>query len=316
MGSLINGLHHITALANDPQDNINFYSGILGMRFIKKTINFDAPDVYHLYYGDDIGNPGTVLTFFPYNGIPRGRKGKGQMTVTSLSIPQGSLGYWMERLQRFNIPFTEPRNRFDETYIAFEDFDSLGLELVENAHDIRPGFTYGHIPIQHSVRGYYGVTLEEDASERTSRLLTETMEHTLVQTVGNRFRYVATDKPGHFVDIIQQSDGTRGLQGSGTIHHLAFGTDDDTTQLNIRTKVLDHGLDITPVIDRQYFHSVYFREPGGILFEIATLPPGFTVDEPKETLGGELKLPVWAETHRSQIEQGLQPIALDIEQFR
>ncbi len=316
MGSLINGLHHITAMANDPQDNINFYSGILGMRFIKKTINFDAPDVYHLYYGDDIGNPGTVLTFFPYSGIPRGRKGRGQMTVTSLSIPQGSLGYWMQRLQRFGINHSSPQHRFDETFIAFEDFDGLGLELVENAHDRRAGFTYGHIPIEHSIRGYYGVTLEEDNYERTSRLLTETMEHTLVGTAGNRFRYVATENPGHFVDIIHQPEGARGMQGGGTIHHLAFGTDDDTTQLDIRERVAQRGLHITPVIDRQYFHSVYFREPGGVLFEIATLPPGFTVDEPKESLGSTLQLPPWMEQHRAQIERGLQPIALDMEQFR
>lgn len=317
MNSNITGLHHITALAADAQRNVDFYAGILGLRMIKKTINFDAPDVYHLYYGDETGTPGTIMTFFPYPGIAKGRKGKGQMTVTSFSIPEHSLDYWMKRLDKFGIAYKQPQQRFDdEVFIYLEDYDGLGLELVANKTDRRIGYTYGQVPAEHALKGFYGVTLSEDGYERTAALLTEQMDHVLVAEKGSRFRFSPSGKAGDFVDVLFAADSTSGLGGSGTIHHLAFATPDDQHQLEVRERIAHQGLGVTPVVDRQYFHSIYFREPGGILFEVATSDIGFTYDESVERLGESLKLPPWVEKHRPQIERNLTPIELNIENFR
>lgn len=317
MNSLITGLHHVTALASDPQKNVDFYAGILGLRIVKKTINFDAPEVYHLYYGDATGSPGTIMTFFPYQGLPQGRLGKGQLTVTSFSIPEKALDYWMKRLEHFSIPYEEPQKRFDgEQYIYFEDFDGLGLELVANGRDQRPGFTYGIIPLELSIRGFYGITLSEECYEKTAGLLVGQMEHRLISEKGNRFRYSASGEPGGFVDILCTPDALQGGSGSGTIHHVAFATPTDASQLQTRTNLTQMGLNITPIIDREYFHSIYFREPGGVLFEIATLPPGFTLDEPLEHLGESLKLPPWEESRRQLIEKKLPPIHFDPQRFK
>lgn len=291
MKKLIHGLHHITALASDPQKNVDFYAGILGLRLVKKTINFDAPEVYHLYYGNEKGEPGTILTFFPYPGIPQGRKGKGQLTVTSFSIPAASIDFWMRRLEQFKIPYDGPEKRFTEQVIYFEDHDGLGLELVGNNQDERPGFSYGKIPLEFAIKGFYGMTLSVECYEKTAGLLVAQMDHQLISEKGNRFRYSANGKPGSFVDVLCTPDALRGYGGYGTVHHVAFATDSDTTQLEARKKLLSFGLDVTPVLDREYFHSIYFREPGGVLFEIATIPPGFTIDEPLENLGESLKLP-------------------------
>lgn len=315
MPKLVSGLHHITALASDPQANVDFYAGILGLRLVKKTINFDAPEVYHLYYGNEKGSPGTILTFFPYPDIPRGRKGKGQLTVTSFSISENSIDYWMERLTQFDIPFQGPEKRFDELVLYFEDRDGLGLEFVANKNDQRPGFTYGNIPLEHAVKGFYGMTLSEECYEKTAGLLVGQMDHQMIAEKGNRFRYTASGKPGDFVDVLCQPDTLRGTGGYGTIHHVAFATANDQMQLEAREKLLQFGLDVTPVIDRQYFHSIYFREPGGVLFEIATLPPGFTIDEPLDHLGETLKLPSWQERNRPFIEKLLTPIHIDINKY-
>jgi glyoxalase family protein len=313
---LVTGLHHVTALADDAQKNVDFYAGILGLRMVKKTINFDAPDVYHLYYGDETGSPGTIMTFFPFPGMVKGRHGKGQMTVTSFSVPANSLEYWMKRLKKFNIKHTQPQQRFDdEVFIYFEDVHGLGLELVFNSVDKRPGFTYGQIPEDYAVKGFYGVELAENGYERTAALLLDGMDHKLIAEKGNRVRYSASGIAGDFVDIEWSPSATRGLGGSGTIHHLAFATPDDATQLDVREKLLSKGYQVTPVMDRQYFHSIYFREPGGILFEIATNPPGFAIDEAPEKLGHELKLPAWYENVRDKIEAGLQPIKVQTEKF-
>ena len=318
MSNNISGLHHVTALTSDAQQNLDFYAGILGLRLVKKTINFDAPDVYHLYYGDEEGQPGTILTFFPFNGIPRGRKGKGQLTVTSFSIPENSLEYWTKRLTKFRIPFEGPAERFDdEEFIYFEDWDGLGIELIANKSDDRKGYSYGQIPLENAIKGFYSVALSEDGYERTSGLLTGQMDHTLVKEKGNRFRFSTSGKPGSFVDILCAPEAVRGMGGSGTVHHVAFATKNDQTQLEFREKLLSNGtVDPTPVIDRQYFHSVYFREPGGILFEAATSDIGFTLDEQKEHLGEKLKLPPWEETNRSEIERLLKGIELNIDKFR
>jgi glyoxalase family protein len=317
MPKLINSIHHITAMADDPQKNINFYTGVLGLRLVKKTINFDAPDVYHLYYGDETGSPGSILTFFPYTGIARGRKGKGQMTVTGFSIPAESIPYWLTRLTRLGIAHQEAQERFNETYIYLEDPDGLGLELVANDQDKRKGFTYGHIPLEHSIRGFYQATLSLEGYERTAGLLTATMEHQLVEEKGNRFRYSTGNGPGSYIDLLCEPETLRGLGGGGTVHHLAFSTDNDETQKQMQEQLSKAGRDVTPVLDRQYFHSVYFREPGGILFEIATDPPGFAADEEPAHLGEALKLPRWYEPRRAVIEKGLTPVYLpDFEQYK
>lgn len=316
MNKLVLGLHHITALASDAQRNCDFYAGVLGLRLVKKTVNFDAPDVYHLYYGNEKGSPGTIMTFFPYPGIPKGRKGKGQLTVTSFSIPEHAIDYWLKRLSKFHIKHEGPQQRFqDEVFIYLEDYDGLGLELVANNKDNRPGFTYGNIPLEHAIKGFYGITLSEEGYERTAGLLVGQMDHELMAERGNRFRYSASGQPGSFVDVLCSPDILMGLPGYGTIHHVAFATTDDASQLEARAKLLKFGLNVTPVLDREYFHSIYFREPGGVLFEIATLPPGFAIDEDPEHLGESLKLPPWQEQSRAAIERLLPPVQLDIKRF-
>ncbi len=310
MKNLINGLHHVTALSSSPQRNVDFYVGVLGLRMIKKTINFDAPDVYHLYYGDETGSPGTIMTFFPYSGLARGRKGANQLTYTAFSIPQNALGFWMDRLAAFNIPFGKPEKRFDETYIRFEDYDGLGVELVAHDNDSRPARNNGVVPPEAAIRGFHTVTLHETVADKTVKLLTEAMQHRLVAEDGDRMRFAAgTGEPGSFVDVLHRPTDLRGLQGAGTVHHVAFATDSDATQLEIREKLLQAGYQPTQVIDRQYFHSIYYREPGGILFEIATNPPGFTVDEEAGHLGERLQLPPWYEARRAEIEGNLEPIS-------
>jgi glyoxalase family protein len=316
MSNLINGLHHITAIVSNPQQNLDFYAGILGLRLVKKTINFDAPDVYHLYYGDELGNPGTILTFFPYAGLIKGRKGKGQLTVTSFSIAEDALEYWIQRLTKYNIPFQQPQQRFDdEMFIYLEDNDGLGIELIANKTDTRLGFTYGHIPIEYSIKGFYGVTLVEEGYERTAGLLTEQMNHKLIAEKGNRFRFSASGKQSDYVDIICSPDSIRGLNGAGTVHHLAFATNTDKTQLEFRESIVGKALNVTPVLDRKYFHSIYFKEPGGVLFEVATSDIGFTFDEAKEHLGEELKLPSWEEQNRELIESELPLLQLNIDKY-
>ncbi|MFD2573967.1 ring-cleaving dioxygenase [Spirosoma soli] len=309
METLINGLHHVTTLAGDTQRNVDYYTDILGLRLVKKTINFDAPDVYHLYYGNETGSPGTILTFFPYGGIPRGRKGAGQLTYTAFSAPTASLSFWMDRLQERNIPYAGPYKRFSETYLRFEDFDGMGIELVFNDEDQRPAWDNGRIPAEYAVRGFHTVTLNEANPDRTVKLLTETMQHTLVGEEEGRFRFKAGNGgPGNYVDVLHSSNEPRALQGAGSVHHVAFSTDTDETQLTIQQHLLDAGYHVTPVQDRNYFHSIYFREPGGILFEVATNPPGFAVDEPVAELGTNLKLPPQYEPRRATLEAELPKI--------
>jgi glyoxalase family protein len=317
MANKITGLHHVTAIASDAQKNVDFYAGILGLRMVKKTVNFDAPDVYHLYYGNKGGSPGTLITFFIYPNNFQGRKGKGQLTVTSFSVPASSLGYWMKRLDKFNISCTKPTERFvGEEYIYFEDYDGLGIELVANTVDVREGFSYGHIPPEHAIKGFYGVLLSQEDYSRTAELLTSQMNHKLIKEQGNRFRFSPDGKAGDIVDILSPVNGMPGLVGNGTVHHVAFSTPEDKVQLEVREKLLENGLYVTPVINRQYFRSIYFREPGGVLFEVATNPPGMAIDEDPEHLGEELKLPPWEEVNRIEIEKGLATISFDIDKFK
>lgn len=316
MNQLVLGLHHITALASDAQKNLDFYAGILGLRLVKKTINFDAPEVYHLYYGNEKGSPGTILTFFPYPYIPKGKKGKGQLTVTSFSISMDAIDYWLKRLQKFNVKYSAPQQRFDEELLIYlEDHEGLGLELVGNNRDQRAGYSNGNIPPEFSIKGFYGITLSEEGHESTAALLTGQMNHQFVSSKENRFRYSASGKVGDFVDLLCCPDALRGQSGSGTIHHVAFATANDTTQLEARNLLMKHGLNVTPVLDREYFHSIYFREPGGVLFEIATVPPGFAIDEDPVHLGETLKLPPWEEKNRTMIEKYLPSIHYNSERF-
>lgn len=314
MPELILGIHHVTALADDPQMNIDFYAGVLGLRLVKKTVNFDAPNVYHLYFGDETGTPGTILSFFPYEGIERGRHGKGMIDVISFSVPLYSTKFWEKRLKMYGIQFGLPVERFqDEAVIAFEDQDGLRLELVFNDRDGRPGYTSGRIPIEHSIKGFFGVEIWEEGYEKTARLLVDHMDHRLVAEKENRFRFAANDAPGNYVDIVCAPDSLRGLGGGGTVHHMAFATPDTETQLEARARIIE--LNPTPVIDRQYFKSVYFREPGGVLFEIATLPPGFLTDEPVDKLGSSLKLPPQYEASRERLEETLTPVSVALEKY-
>ncbi|MET0466557.1 MAG: VOC family protein [Chitinophagaceae bacterium] len=317
MAQLITGIHHVTAIARGAQENIDFYAGILGLRLVKKTVNFDASGVYHFYYGDQAGNPGSILTFFPYAGLTGGRQGKGMLNTTTFSVPVSSMNYWLARFKQFNVEFKQPAERFDdELVVYFEDPDGLGLELVFNDKDQRPGFSYGHIPAEHALQGLYNAEIWEEGYERTAGLLTEQLDHQLIAEKGNRFRFAANNSPGNYIDILCTPDSLKGLAGSGTVHHIAFATPDAKAQLQIRERVLKRQLNPTPVLDRNYFTSIYFREPGGVLFEVATSGPGFSVDEDPAHLGEALKLPRQFEPDRPGIEAQLVAVKLDVEQFR
>ncbi|MEX6686423.1 ring-cleaving dioxygenase [Danxiaibacter flavus] len=317
MSQLITGIHHVTAIAGKSQKNIDFYAGILGLRLVKKTVNFDAPEVYHFYYGDEQGSPGSILTFFPYGHIQSGRHGKGMLNTTSFSVPYNSIGYWQERLTKYDIKQKPVQERLKtEAFIYFEDHDGLGLELIFTDKDSRPGFSYGHIPEEHAIKGFYNVEIWEEGYERTAALLTEQMDHTLIAEEGNRFRFAANDKPGNYVDILCMPDRLRGLGGNGTVHHIAFATPNAETQLEARQKISARMLNPTPVLDRQYFTSIYFREPGGVLFEIATSGPGFAVDEEPAHLGEALKLPPQYEPMRKEIENVVDPVSFLADNYK
>jgi glyoxalase family protein len=315
MNNDIPGIHHVTAMASDPQRNLDFYTRVLGLRLVKLTVNFDDPGTYHFYYGDEVGGPGTILTFFPWPGARRGRRGNGQVAVTSFSIPEGAMGYWEERLKRHGVSVGETSRRFDEEALVFLDPDGLQLELVAHPEaGAHMPWEAGPVPSEHAIRGFYSVTLWEENHERTAALLTETMGFRLVREAGQRFRFkAASDDPGSFVDVIHRPHGEPGRGGAGAVHHVAWRTPNDEEQLAWRQEITSLGIPVSPVMDRQYFHSIYFREPGGVLFEIATDPPGFTLDEPREELGTHLKLPPWLEPQRAQIEHMLPQLDLSRE---
>ncbi|HZF12496.1 MAG TPA: ring-cleaving dioxygenase [Thermoanaerobaculia bacterium] len=314
MNEQIAGLHHVTAIARDPQANADFYAGVLGLRLVKKTVNFDDPGTYHLYYGDEVGHPGTLLTFFPWPMARLGSRGAGQATVTAFSVPEGSLGFWVERLRSLGVEFDGPEARFDEEVLTVRDPDGLLLELVARAGDERAPWAGGPVPEAFAVRGFYNVTLAEWNPAVTANLLTETMGFRRVAEAGDRIRLAtgtrAEGGAGSLVDLLATPSASRGVISAGTVHHVAFRAANDTEQLAWQRKLVERGLHVTPVQDRQYFHSIYFREPGGVLFEIATDPPGFTLDEPVETLGSDLKLPPWLESSRPRIEEVLPPFTV------
>lgn len=305
MAKLISGLHHVTALASDPQKNVDFYTKVLGLRLVKKTINFDAPDVYHLYYGDQTGNPGSIMTFFPFPGMYKGKRGSGQLTITGFSISADSIDFWMERLAELAIDFQGPTERWNETVLYLEDPDGIGIELVANKSDVRVGYERDDIPAKHAIKGFHHVQLDVRNKDVTAALLTNYMNHEPVAEMENRIRLAANDVSGAYVDLNVDPNLLRGSEGAGIVHHVAFRTESDETQLEIKENLRRIGYHSSPVMDRQYFHSVYFREPNGILFEIATDPPGFLVDEEEAALGETLKLPPWEESRRGLIEKHL-----------
>jgi glyoxalase family protein len=303
----IAGIHHVTAICSDPQENIDFFTSVLGLRMVKLTVNFDDPYSYHFYYGDQQGHPGTILTFFAWPGAPLGRSGHGQIVVTSFSVSEGSLGYWADRLKQANLQLEQPVSRFDEEALEFRGPDDIALEIVAHADaaSVTP-WDKGPVPAAHAIRGFHSATLSEQGYERTAALLTETLGFRQVRESGNRFRFRAGGEgPGAVVDVLCVPEGAAGRIAAGSVHHMAFRTPGDEEQRAWRKQIAALGYNVTPVIDRKYFHSIYFREPGGILFEIATDPPGFTVDEPLESLASKLALPAQYEPQREQIVRRL-----------
>ncbi len=303
----LHGLHHITAISGDIRKNVDFYTRVLGQRFVKKSVNQDDPGTYHLYYGDYNGSPGTILTFFPWAGVPRGRPGHGQAYATAYSIPAGSLPFWQKRFTDLDIPTGEVETRFGEQVLTFFDPDGLRLELVATTEaDARPPAPSQDIPAEHAIRGFHSSTLGLTSAKATTAVLVDTMGYRQVSSTGARTRYtVAAGGPGTYVDLLTDPKLPRGLNGAGTIHHVAFRTPDDANQEEALESLHLHGLASSPIIDRAYFKSLYYREPGGVLFEIATDTPGFAIDEPVETLGQKLSLPPRLEPHRTEIEAAL-----------
>ena len=313
------GLHHVTAIASDPQRNLDFYVGVLGLRLVKRTVNFDDPQTYHFYFGDEVGTPGSIMTFFPWPGARRGRHGFGQVAVTSFAITPGALGFWIEQLVRHNIRYEGPSRRGHgrdaEQVIAFRDPDGLMLELVANAAaESRPAWGGAPgIPAEHAIHGFYGVTLWVESSAETERVLVETLGFRPVREDNSTHRFEAGDGgPGRIVDVREIGGFGKAMGGAGTVHHVAFAVPDDDAQLALRDRVIQAGLQPTPVIDRSYFHSVYFREPGHVLYELATIAPGFAIDEAVDRLGTGLKLPAQYEPHRAEIEAVLPRIHLPV----
>ena len=300
------GLHHITAISSDVHRNMQFYTQVLGLRFVKKSVNQDDPGTYHLYYGDYAGSPGTILTFFPWAGIRRGRPGSGQSYGTAFSVPAGSLSYWQQRLAKLKIETLPVEKRFKDDVLTCFDSDGLRLELVAtNEPDARPPAPSTEVAAEHAIRGFHSTTLGLSEAGATASLLTQAMDFQPVDQSGHRARYAAGSGPGRYVDLLTDPTLPRGLDGAGTIHHVAFRVPDDSTQQAARSLLLERGLQVSPVIDRAYFKSIYYREPGGVLFEIATDQPGFAIDEPVETLGSRLSLPPRLEPQRAEIEAAL-----------
>ena len=293
MSNSILGLHHITAIAGNAQQNFDFYTRILGLRLVKKTVNFDDPGTYHLYYGDESGAAGTILTFFPWEGIGQGTEGVGMATEIGYAVPEGSLDFWLERFKENKVVTGEIAQRFGETILPFKDPDGLSLSLIipKNA-DVRTPWETETVKKETATRGFHSTTLSLQKIDETAKVLTDIFGYSLVSQEGNRYRFITdTVETASIVDILELPDGTRGRNAAGTNHHVAFRVKDEAAQMEFREKILSKNLQITPKIDRDYFFSLYFREPGGVLFEIATENPGFTADEPLNELGTHLMLP-------------------------
>jgi glyoxalase family protein len=297
------GIHHVTAIASDPRENLEFYTETLGLRLVKQSVNQDDVSVYHLFYGDRSGTPGTSMTFFPYTGARQGQVGTGQASTVAFLIPAASVEYWTERLADAGVDADDPRERFGDTVIPFEDPDGLPLELL--AREDAPGGDppEGPVPDEHVIRGFVGVTLSLESADPTDELLRE-MGYRETDSERHRQRFESSGELGFVVDLLEDPQAPRGQPGAGTVHHVAFQVIDED-QSEWRDVLLDHGLRPTEIIDRKWFHSVYARTKGGVLFEYATKSPGYTVDEDLDELGERLVLPEWLEDRRDEIEAGL-----------
>ena len=313
MNRSILGLHHVTATVDEAQPDIDFCVGALGLRLVKRTVNFDNHHVYHFYYGTERGAPGTIWTTFPYHGrgVPVGTKGTGQITVTSFSAPAASLAWWKERLQRRGVTVTKPEPRFGEPSIVATDPSGLAIELVGTDGDQRRPWIDGAVEAGAAVRGLHSVSMVVRSRAATVDFLTGVLGLQIVDDARGRIRVgIHGDAPGQLLDVIEDRDGPAAVNGLGTVHHVALAVSGEDEQLQVREMLVGRGFQVTRVLDRQYFKSIYFREPGGVLLELATLRPGFDVDEPASELGQSLKLPPWEEGARGEIEAGLAPIAL------
>ena len=305
------GLHHVTATVDQAQPDLDFAVDTLGLRLVKKTVNFDNHHVYHFYYGDERGTPGTIWTTFPYHGrgVRIGTKGAGQVTVTSFSVPADSLAFWQTRLAERGIPVIETTSRFGEAALVCSDTSGLQFELVGTTRDARTPWTSGEVRADTAIRGLHSVTMVVRSPEKTLDLMTGLLGFALVNEEGNRLRVgVEGDRPGQVIDIVADPQAPPAMNGIGTVHHVAMAIASADDQLRLQQELIKYGCQVTDVRDRCYFTSIYFREPGGVLFEVATVQPGFTVDEPLPTLGSALKLPPWEEPHRADIERGLAPV--------
>ncbi|WP_439601285.1 VOC family protein [Devosia sp.] len=304
----IKGLHHVTSMARDAAENNHFFSKTLGLRRVKQTVNFDAPDVYHLYYGDEVGTPGTVMTHFPFPHIARGRPGVGEVGTTVFSVPQGSLGYWQERLAADRVGDLELSESFGEQRLSFRAPEGDALALVEKAGDSRLPWTGNGVDAEHAIRGFHSAALRLRDGGATEELL-KFMGYQNADSAGNIHRLIRPDgNAANTIDIEVLPDANRADLGAGSVHHIAFAVENRAAQLEVRKALLDTGYQVTPVIDRDYFWAIYFRTPGGVLFEIATNEPGFDRDEDTAHLGETLKLPRQHEHLRATLEQTLQPL--------
>jgi glyoxalase family protein len=306
----VNGLHHITAISGPAQENLDFYAGVLGMRLVKKSVNQDDPGTYHLFYADAEGHPGTDLTFFPWERLAPPRLGHGLATEVALEVPAGSLPYWAERLERYGTAIAARESRFGDTVLPLTDPHGLKLALVESARGIHRPFTPwddSPVPFEDQIRGLYGAQIWERDAAATASFMTTALGFERLHTENGWTRYGFRDAAG-VVDVRETPDARRGAWGVGAVHHLAWRVEDDQHQLALRAQVESAGGHATEVIDRFWFKSVYFKEPGGVLFEIATAGPGFAADEDPAHLGESLVLPPWLEPHRAAIQQGLPPL--------
>jgi glyoxalase family protein len=306
----MSGIHHVTAISGKAARNLDFYTRTLGLRFVKKTVNFDDPGTYHLYYGDEVGHPGTILTFFPWEDAAPGRAGIGLAQQTAFRVPMSSIGFWTHRLLAKGVAHDSLEKRFDEPVLSFKDPDGLSLSLVGVSDaGAEETWTEGSVPAEHAIRGFHGVTLMIGDLTGTAAILSDVLGFKEVGREGPHLRFRAHQGLGGIVDIREAKEFLAGQMGRGSVHHVAFRAVDDAAQAAMARKVVEnHGLQHTPQLDRQYFRSVYFREPSGVLFEIATDAPGFAVDEPVASLGKELKLPPFLEPRRQEIEAALPPL--------
>lgn len=307
MENRILGLHHITAIAGDAQRNFHFYTKTMGVRLVKKTVNFDDPGTYHFYYGDEVGTPGSILTFFPWEGIQQGRTGTGMATAIGYAVPKGSLPFWTEHFTSLAVQQQPVSSQFGEAFLSFKDPDGLLLKLVETDEtDNRKQWTTAAVPEGVATKGFHSIELTVRQANATAKILTDIFGYHLLTQEGNRYRFTTNAiQTANIVDVVEEPTGRPGINAGGTNHHVAFRVKDDTTLMAFREQIRSAGFNITEKIDRNYFYSLYFREPGGILFELASDNPGFTIDETVDELGTHLMLPPQYESSRRQIEATL-----------